>query len=126
MNSRPEGDAARSDSTAGGGQPGGRTFAVDGVEWSATVAGQGIGGSDAFAGRALQVVYFARAEAPGTPLFQVVTPLRALGDLFDDEFAALLAQAQPIVEPGSRQESGSVRRTGRGPMHDGPEQSRSE
>lgn len=87
-----------------------RVFRAGAEEWVAFACGQGVAGSDGFAGRAIQTLRFARPDQPDRPIIEALTPCLDPFDLFDEELAALLESGVRIDEG----ESGRVDRTDSG------------
>lgn len=70
-----------------------RRFPAQGSDWIATHAGRGAGGTGRIAHARLEAIRFARAAEPEQIVAEVLAPHARLDDLYDDELAALLAQA---------------------------------
>ena len=67
-----------------------RRFRVNGVEWVATLAGRGTGGTGRVAPARIEAVRFSTVAEPEQVAAEVLLPHARLDDLYDDELAELL------------------------------------
>jgi len=92
-----------------------RSFAADGEDWIARIAGESTAGSDSFAAPALVAIRFARARTPEHDEREILIPRGRFQSLRDEEFADLLEKARPLQDPDDppRSRRGGARRPGR-------------
>ncbi|HEX6940442.1 MAG TPA: hypothetical protein VF158_13590 [Longimicrobiales bacterium] len=77
-----------------------RSFAADGHDWIAKVAGEGVAGTGAFAAAALVAIRFHAADDPARPRREAIIPRGLFERLHDDELVALLRTARPLDPDG--------------------------
>jgi hypothetical protein len=76
-----------------------RHFAAGDRFWMARLAGNGAGGTGFWGLGMLHAVHFFSPDAPDKPLLEALLPRGRFPYLFDEELAALLQEARPIVIP---------------------------
>ena len=79
-----------------------REFRVGDEVWLVSAGGEGVAGSDAFAGRAIRVLRFARATEPDRPVVEALSRCLDPFDLFDEELAELLAAGIRVDQDEAR------------------------
>jgi hypothetical protein len=81
----------------GAGEP--REFGHGGRRWIARLSGKGATGTGSYGLGLIDAVHFFDAEQPARPLREALLPHGRFESLFDEELAALLDAATPIVLP---------------------------
>ncbi len=79
-----------------------RSFLADHVEWTATIAGEGNGGTGSLAPACLVAVRFFRADDPDRPRRETLLARGRFEHLYDHELAALLHAARRLEPDADR------------------------
>lgn len=74
---------------------GARTFTVEGRNWTARLAGQGLAGTGHLGLAPVSLVRF-YPEGDEAPRYEAILPSGRFSELFEAELAALLAAARPV------------------------------
>jgi hypothetical protein len=78
-----------------------RRIVHDGETWVAEVVGRGTAGTGRFADPGVQLVRFTRSASPDDGILEVLTGLRELDRVHEDEILEWFRRARPPVEPDS-------------------------